>query len=364
MKPLPALYALPLLLLLSACSPPPAAAPITRAVLVRTVGKDVGAPVMQVYTGEIRARFESDLAFRLGGKLIERKVDAGARVSRGQVLARLDPQDARLAASAATAQVAAAEADAALARAELARTETLLAKNFISASALDTRRTAMQAAAARLRQARAQAATAGNQTAYTELAADNDGIVTAVMAEAGQVVAAGQTVLRLARPGDREVLVHVPESRVQQLAPGAPAAVRLWLAPEQSRAGVVREVSPAADRATRTYAVRVSIADGDDLPLGATASIALGSVAPQQSVLPLNAVTRHNGQASVWLVDDAGAVAPHTVEIVAFREDGAVLRGTLAPGTRVVVAGVHQLVAGETVRPIEEGSAPALDVKR
>lgn len=364
MKRLTKLTVSSLVLLLAACSPPPAAAPVTRAVLVRTIGQDAGAPMMQVYTGDIQARFESDLAFRLGGKLIARQVDTGDRVSRGQVLARLDPQDAQLAASAATAQVAAAEADASLARAELARTETLLAKNFISASAVDARRSAMQAAEARLRQSRAQAASAGNQATYTELLADSDGIVTAVAAETGQVVAAGQTILRLARPGEREVQVHVPENRVQQTAPGAAVIVRLWLAPDKARSGRVREVSPAADRATRTYAVRVSIDDGDDLPLGATASVALGGIASAHSILPLSAVTRQNGQASVWLVDDAGKVAPQPVEISTFREDGAVLHGSLPAGSKVVVAGVHRLVAGETVRAIEEGSTPALDVKR
>lgn len=364
MTRLTTLAALSMALLLAACSPPPAAAPVTRAVLVRNVGQDAGAPAMQIYTGEIQARFESDLAFRLGGKLIARKVDTGDRVSRGQLLARLDPQDAQLAANAASAQVAAAAADASLARAELARTETLLAKNFVSASAVDTRRSAMQAAEARLRQARAQAASASNQAAYTELLADSDGIVTAVAAEAGQVVAAGQTVLRLAQPGEREVQVHVPENRVQQISPGDNVTVRLWLAPDQTYSGQVREVSPAADRATRTYTVRVSIADGADLPLGATASVALGATAAAQSVLPLSAVTRQDGQASVWLVDDAGLVIPQPVEVSAFREDGAVLRESLPAGSRVVVAGAHRLVAGETVRAIEEGSTPALDLKR
>lgn len=360
MKPL-SLLAIAALPLLAACAPPPAATPAPRAVLVHTVGNAAGAPVLQVYTGEIRARFETDLAFRVGGKLIERTVDAGAQVRRGQVLARLDPHDARLGATAAAAQVAAAEADADLARAELARTEALLARKFISAAAVDTQRSALQAATARLRQARAQAASAANQADYTELVTDSDGIVTAVEAEAGEVVAAGQAVVRLARPGEREVLVHVPENRVQQIAPSAAVTVRLWLAPDQVHGGVVREVSPAADRATRTFAVRISITDGDALPLGATATVAVGEVAAALSVLPLNAVTRHDGQSKVWLVDDANRVAPQAVDIAAFREDGAVLRGSLPAGSRVVVAGVHQLIAGETVRAIEEGSPPALD---
>ena len=364
MKPIPFPALLVVVLLLAGCSPPPAAPPVTRAVLVRTLGVETGAPQFQVYSGEIRARFESELAFRVGGKLLERKVDTGALVVAGQVLARLDPQDARLAAGAATAQVAAAEAEASLARVELQRTEALLQRNFVSASALDLRRSALDAAEARLRQARAQAGSAANQQAYTELVADSAGVITEIATEAGQVVAAGQKVMRLARPGEREVLVHVPESRVQQLAVGSTAMVSLWMAPERSLPATVREVSPAADRATRTYAVRVSIADGDDLPLGATASVALPDNAPQQFSLPLAAVTQRAGQATVWLVGDNDQLVTQVVEIVSLREDAAVLGSTLPAGARIVVAGVHRLVEGETVRPLEEGSAPALDVRR
>ncbi|WP_341743744.1 efflux RND transporter periplasmic adaptor subunit [Azonexus hydrophilus] len=355
--------ALILSLLVSACSPPPAAPPVPRAVLVRTLGA-ADAAQAQVYSGEVRARHESELSFRVGGKVLERKVDAGAQVQAGQLLARLDPQDARLSSSAAAAQVAAAEAEAGLARAEFKRSEALLQRNFISASALDLRRSALDAAEARLRQAQAQAASTANQQAYTELLADSAGVITDVSVDAGQVVAAGQRVLRLARPGEREVLVHVPESRLAGLVVDAPATVRLWMAPERSLSGRVREVSPSADRATRTYAVRVAIADADDLPLGATATVALADGGPAQLALPLAAVTQREGKATVWLVDAQQKVVPQTVEIAALREDAAILKTALPAGSRVVVAGVHRLIEGESVRPLEAGSAPALDVRR
>lgn len=364
MKPFATHSALILSLLVSACSPPPAAPPAPRAVLVRTLGTAADAAQARVYAGEVRARHESELSFRVGGKVLERKVDAGALVQAGQLLARLDPQDARLSSSAAVAQVAAAEAEAGLARAEFKRSEALLQRNFISASALDLRRSALDAAEARLRQAQAQAASTANQQAYTELLADSAGVITEVSVDAGQVVAAGQRVLRLARPGEREVLVHVPESRLAGLAVGAPATVRLWMAPERSLSGRVREVSPSADRATRTYAVRVAIVDADDLPLGATATVALADGGPAQLALPLAAVTQREGKATVWLVDAQLKVVPQAVEIAALREDAAILKTALPAGSRVVVAGVHRLIEGESVRPLEAGSAPALDVQR
>lgn len=351
--------------LLAACAEPQKEAPPPRAVLVREIGAGTAPAGLNVYTGEVRPRIEADLAFRIGGKVIERRVDVGAEVKRGDVLARLDPQDVQLAARAATAQVAAAKADVALAQAEYERTKELRQRNFISDSALDSRRTALEAATAKLRQARAQAASAANQTDYASLVADRDGVVTAALAEAGQVVAAGQPVFRVARPGEREVLIYVPEGRVGALAPGTPAQVRPWAAPGRDYAGRVREVAPAADPATRTYAVRVSVPKADAaLPLGATASVAFADPSLAQAVLPLPAVTRIEGRATVWVVDDASRVQPVTVVVGAYREDGAVIESGLPARARVVVAGVQKLVPGERVRPVAQDAPVALDVGR
>ncbi|BAL26065.1 efflux RND transporter periplasmic adaptor subunit [Azoarcus sp. KH32C] len=350
---------------LAACSGPTVPEKAPRAVIVRTLSASGSAPSLNVYTGEVKARHEADLGFRIGGKLIERRVDVGAQVRAGQVLARLDPQDTRLAEQAAGAAVAAAEADAALARAELSRVEGLHAKNFVSASALDTRRTTLQAAEARLRQARAQASTAGNQTAYATLVADHDGVVTAAMGEAGQVVSAGQAVVRIARPEEREVLIAVPESRIATLVPGMPAVIRAWASPQKDYPAIVREIAPAADTATRSYAVRVSIPGADvGLPLGATASVAFATAGTAQTLLPLTAVTRADGRTSVWIVDDASQVRPVEVDVGEFREDGVAIRGGLPSGARVVLTGVHRLVAGETVRPVDENAPVALDMRK
>ena len=357
-------------ILLASCSPPvPQLAP-PRAVMVRPLDGAAALPAVQVYSGEVRARIEAEVGFRIGGKLLERKVDVGAEVAAGGLLALLDPADALLAARAAQAAVAAAEADLALARSEFASTQELAARKFVSASVVDARRTALQAAEARLRQARAQADTASNQAAYTRLEAPAAGVITAVLAEPGQVVAAGQPVFRLARTDEREVLIHVPEGRATALRPGKAARVRTWAAPEREYVAHVREVAPAADPATRTYALRVAVAGADAaLPLGATASVAFvdDQAAAGSLRAPLAAVTRvadspRGGR--VWVVGEDDTVRPVEVEVLAWREDGALLRADLPAGARLVVAGVHTLVAGEKVRVVEEGAPVLLDVRR
>lgn len=351
--------------LLAACSAPAPDAPPPPAVLVRTLDGSGAPAAAAIYTGEVRARIEAELAFRIGGKLLERRVDVGAQLASGAVLAVLDDEDARLAAGAARAAVAGAEAELALARSELERARELQRRAFISAAALDARRSAAQAAEARLRQAEAQAAAAANQIDYTRLRADAAGVVTAVLAEPGQVVAAGQPVLRLARPGAREVLIHVPEGRARGLAPGAPALVRPWATPERHYAAQVRELAPAADAATRSYAVRVAVADADDaLPLGATATVAFAGAADAGVLLPLPAVTREGEAARVWVVGEDATVRPLAVTVGAWREDGAVVVAGLPQRARVVVAGVHKLIAGMAVRAVEEGAPVRLDVQR
>lgn len=350
---------------LAACSevPPPVQAP--RAVLVRTIATGEGAAGISVYSGEVRARHEADLSFRIGGKVTERLVDVGDRIRVGQVLARIDPRDLALGAQAATAQQSAAEADAALARAELARVESLHARNFVSASALDSRRASLQAAEARLRQARALLAVAGNQTGYAELRSDRDGVVTAVPVEAGQVVSAGQAVVRAARGEGREILIHVPEARIATLRTAQAARVRMWANPQRDYPARVREIAPAADAATRSFAVRVALDEGGDaLPLGATANVVLASPLAAQAVVPLAAVTRGEGASAVWVVDAESRVRRIGVETGEYREDGVVIRDGLPEGARVVVAGVHRLVEGEAVRPIDPSAPVAVDARK
>jgi multidrug efflux system membrane fusion protein len=282
-------------------------------------------------------------------------------VKKGQVLARLDPDDARLAAQAAAAQLASAESDLALARAELDRHAELLAKKFISPSAYDAKQNAFNAARARLEQARAQAGLSANQQEYTTLVAEADGVVISVAAEPGQVVAAGQPVLRLARAGEKEVVVNVPEGQLGRFQVGQPVTVSLWAEPGAPFPGRVREIAGGADPVTRTYAVRVSApAAPAAAQIGMTANVAFADAAQAGLiVLPMSALARDGERAAVWVVDRAtGKVAMRPVAIGQFREDGVTITEGLQGGEVVVTAGVHKLRPGQSVR-IAPGRAQA-----
>ncbi len=287
------------------------------------------------YSGEVRARIEAQLGFRVGGKLIERRADVGARVKAGQALARLDAADQQLAATQ-------AEANRVLAVAELKRTQELRQKNFISQAVLDAKETAATAAAA-------QAKLAQNQAAYTTLVADAPGVVAAVMAEPGQVVGAGQTVFRLARDGEREVAIAIPESRLAGLKLGATAVVELWTG--KSYQGRLRELAPAADSASRTFAARVSIVDGDaDVALGMTATVRFARPLASEIVIPLAAILQQGEHAAVWMISNDGTVSQRPIEIARYADQGAVVTAGLQIGEIIVAAGAFKLAAGEKVR--------------
>lgn len=348
----PVFLLLPLGLVLAACGKDAPAPSPARPVLTQTVVPGAAA-TRDVYPGEIRARHETDLGFRIAGKLLSRAVDAGAQVKRGQVLARLDPADARLASQAAAAQVASAESDFALARAELDRHAELLEKKFISQSAFDARKNAFNAASARAEQARSQAALSSNQAAYTTLLADADGVVLSVSGEPGQVLAAGQPVLRLAHSGEKEVVVSVPESQVASFKIGQAAAISLWADASVLFPGRIREIAGGADPVTRTYAVRISALNPpQQAHLGMSANVLFQSTAdPSLVLLPLTAIARQGGNPAVWVVDPATSkVKLREVSVGQFREDGVTVTGGLHPGDVVVTAGVHKLRPDEAVR--------------
>lgn len=326
-------------LLLAGCSEPPPAAALPK--LVRTLKVGAGdTAALRSYSGEVRARIETTLGFRTGGKIVERLVDAGSVVRAGQVLARIDPADAAL-------QVAQAEAQRALAEAELLRYRDLKAKNFISASALDAKETAFKAATA-------QAGLAKNQSAYTTLVADRPGVIGQVLAEPGQVVSAGQAVFRMAPDGEREIAIALPEGEVAGFSLGQTAEVTLWSAgsEQKSIAGRLREISPAADPVTRTYAARVSLKDGDPrLPLGMSATVQFPATARGDTLLiPLTAVFQQGKQPAVWKVGTDGTATLHPVTVTAYTDRGAVVTEGLVAGEQIVAAGVNRLAEGEKVR--------------
>lgn len=304
---------------------------------VRSTGRTGSAPATMEdrYSGEVRARIETTLGFRVGGKMVARLVDAGARVRAGQPLARLDPSDQRLAA-------AQAEAQRALAAAELRRTQELKAQNFISQAALDAKATAAAAAAA-------QAQLTKNQAAYTTLSADADGVVAAVLAEPGQVVGAGQGIFRIARDGEREVAIAIPESRLAGLKVGAGGTAQLWDGRRFS--GQVREIAPAADAATRTFAVRFALTDAPaDLPLGLSATVRFARAAAEEITVPLAAILQQGDQPAVWIVGADGTVTQRPIAVARYTDAGAVVKDGLQAGETVVAAGAFKLAAGEKVR--------------
>lgn len=352
-------------LALAACGanePPPEAPRLVAVIAPEPLSGLVG----EAYPGSVRARTESRLSFRVPGKIVERRVDIGSHVRKGQVLAVMDPQDARLNVEASAAAVSASEADVRLAEAEHKRHQELFDKGFISRSLLDIRSNELDLARARLEQARSQLAVIRNQAGYTTLAADADGLVTEVLAEAGQVVAAGQPVLGFARDGEREVVVSIPEGRIDVLRNAPQLGITLWAAPGKVYSGRVREIAASADRQTRTHEARVSFVDADDaVRLGMTANVIVGNAAPTQTFrLPLTAVTQLDGKAAVWAVREAGeggaTAQPVPVQVLQYLNDAAVVTGELKPDDRLVSAGVHLLTPGMAVRPLDRKAPVAL----
>jgi RND family efflux transporter MFP subunit len=318
-----------------------------------------GTDLIAVLAGEIRARYEADLAFRVGGKILARPADLGERVAAGGLLARLDPEDLKLGAAAARAQVAQAEADYAFARDEHERYRRLLDQTFISQAAYDARRNAYEAAAARRDAARAQASVSGNQAQYAELRADHAGVVTALLAEPGQVVAAGQPVVRVARPDQLDAVVAVSESRVAAVRAARAVHVSLWSAPDRVYEARIRDVAAAADPAARTYLVKVEIVQPDAaLQIGMTANVAFLAAPGERGAavaVPLAALAQREAAPAVWVVGAGNALELRAVKVRQYREDAAVLESGVAPGELVVAAGVHKLRAGEVVQPLPEG---------
>lgn len=337
-------------LVLAACQP--AETPKAPVPLVMVQAATLAPNAENIYSGEIRARHEFDAAFRVGGKIATRLVDVGAEIAAGQALAKLDPADLELSASAARAQLAAAESDFSTARAERERYAGLVKQNFVSSAAFEAKDNAFNSAKARLAQAQSQAKISGNQAAYGTLSSAQPAIVTAVLADAGQVVNAGQPVLRLARPEAKEVAIAVPENRLAALNSAQSITVNLWADPKIVMSGRVREVAPAADVATRTFLVRIALIDPPaEVRLGMTARVLLAATPSSAGVwVALNAVVDRGQGPQVWLVQD-GKATPRGVQIAQFREDGALISDGLKVGELVIVSGLNQLVAGLAVTP-------------
>lgn len=349
-------------LLLAACSEAPSADPRTEAPLVRIATVEAAASAARTFTGTVAARVQSELGFRVGGKVSARLVDAGQRVKRGQVLLRLDGADLALSASAQNEAVAAAEARARQTAQEEARYRDLRGTGAIAAATYDQVLAAAEAAKAQVAAAKAQADVARNASRYAELLADADGVVMETLAEPGQVVAAGQTVVRLAHAGQREAVIALPETLRPALDSRAKATL---FGSEQTVPARLRQLSDSADRLSRTYEARYVLGGAlADAPLGATISITVDGdkAAPANSwSVPLGALLDTGKGAGVWLVQGLPATVhwrPVTVQRLG--DDHADVTAPLQRGDRVVALGVHLLHEGEQVRFDSRGEpAPA-----
>ena len=355
--------------LLVACSKTaPPEAPI-RAVKVLTVGVNASSASYE-FAGEVRAQVESRLGFRVSGKIIKRQAELGQRVKAGQILAQLDPQDYKLAADAARAQLQAAATNRDLAGADYRRYKELKDQNFISSAELERRESTLKAAQAQYEQAQSQLAVQNNQASYASLVADVAGVVTAIEAEPGQVVTAGTTVVRIAADGARDVVFSVPEDKVSSFKLGMPAKVRGW-AQDTQLAARVREVAASADPVTRTYQIKASLEARDSSPpLGATVSVlpqglgGAGTAGQQVIKLPTSALRQEGKASAVWVLDQASmTVKSQTVQIATVVGNEAIIAAGLQPGMLVVSAGVHVLSPGQKVSIYQE-KVPAAPVDK
>jgi len=349
-------------LALAACGEKAPSDPRTEAPLVRTAVVQAATSASRSFTGIVAARVQSDLGFRVPGKVLVRLVDAGQSVKRGQLLMRIDPVDLKLAASAQLEAVAAARARAQQTAQDEARYRDLSGTGAISASAYDQVKAAADAAKAQLSAAEAQADVARNASRYSDLVADGDGVVMETLVEPGQVVAAGQPVVRLAHAGHREAVIQLPETL--RPAVGSNAQATLFGGDGVGVAAQLRQLSDVADRFTRTFEARY-VLDGDlaNAPLGTTVTIRIPDAqSSSQSSLrvPIGALFDAGKGAGVWVVGGEPAkVSWRPVSVQQLGDDGARVAGSLKQGDRIVALGAHLLREGEPVRTAGQAVAAA-----
>nr|WP_010133500.1 efflux RND transporter periplasmic adaptor subunit [Microbulbifer agarilyticus] len=354
-------------LILVACSAPESgeATPPRPAIVVHP--KASGGQ-LAVYPGEIHARHESALAFRVGGAVTRRLVETGQRVKQGQALAELDAQDLKLQRDAAKAQLQAAQTENLNASNELARYRDLLERKLIGESQFDAVSTRHDSSVAQLERARAQLQVAENQAAYAVLRAPSDGVITRRGVDAGQVVSAGQTVFVLAADGEREVRIDLPEHEVTRFAVGQPVSIELWSAPGAPINGTVRELSPAAEAGLRTFEARITLAQGADSAaanqpapqLGQSARVyARTSSARPTQRLPMSAITAEGADPYVWRMDPAHfTLHKVAVTIANYGHEDAEVISTLSPQDWILAAGTQLVREGQRVRPVDRQNRP------
>jgi RND family efflux transporter MFP subunit len=306
------------------------------------------------FVGVVRARYETDLGFRVAGKIVTRIVNNGDQVHVGDVVAKLDPQDFNLQVQSAEAELAAASSNLVQSTADLERYTALKVRGYASVADFDRKKAAKDEAEGRLERAKRSLDLARNQLQYTDLKADADGVVTATLAEPGQVVAIGQAVLRLAHHGAKEAVISLPETLLADVRQ-AKASVKLWSDRDRVFTARLRELSAQADASTRTYAARFSILDADDtVALGMTATVTLSRAMDAPAAkLPLSAILNRGGGAAVYVVDDKGSLTLRPVAVALFDETDAFVTSGVSNGEKVVTLGVQKLEPGLKVRTVD-----------
>jgi membrane fusion protein, multidrug efflux system len=326
--------------------------PVRSMIVVASSNAQVNA-----YTAEIRSRYETDLSFQVGGKVVSRSVDPGAMVRKGTVLAQLDQTDQHVSVEAARAAISAAQAELERARSDEARYRDLLERGLTTRATHLAQQTAVKTSQSRLDQALAELKLNEQRLAYTTLRADRDGIITQVMLEAGSVVSAGQRVLSIAQPNELDAVFDVPDARIESIRSAAAAHMTLLDAADTKYPVYVREISPSADPITRTYKVKASIPNDAGLRLGMSVSIEFSESAagPGMSV-PATALFQNGHEPAVWIVKPDHRLELRPVRVERFESDRVLIADGLTLGERVVTAGVHRLAVGEQVRLLERGA--------
>lgn len=328
-------------------------ADVEQAPLVMVAQPQSSQSQLQSYAGKVQARQQTALSFRVGGQITERLVDVGDRVQVGQVLARLDVQDAQLQLNAAKAQLDNAQSAAKIAADELQRYQQLLPINAVSRSQYDAIKNQYDAAQSSLKQARSNYDVASNQTNYNRLLANKNGVITERLIEVGQVVAAGQTAYQLAIDGDREVVIGLPEQAISSIKVGQPAWISLWSQPEQKFAAYVREIAPAADQ-SRTFSVKVALKQAQpSIQMGQSARVFLDTPKQNQLNIPMSSVSAIKQQPYVWIVKPNYTIQKVNVQLGAYGRDQVTILSGLKSSDWVVVGGVHLLRDQQKIRPID-----------
>jgi len=323
-----------------------------RPVLVATVKYEAASPERS-FVGTIRPRIESDMGFRVPGKVAKRLVEVGQTVDVGQPLALLDEVDLKLQAEQAQAEFSAATGVLAQASASEQRAKDLRAKGWTTDAQMDSARAAADEARARLNRAERQVELTKNSLSYATLVADARGVVTATLIEPGQVVAAGQTAIRVARFAEKEAVVAIPETLVGRAKEGT-ASVTLWSEPDKKYAAKLREIAPSADPATRTYLAKFSLPGaGETVSLGMTATLMLADPATDRVArLPLSALYNQGGSPSLYVVDDAGSLALKPVTVKGYESERVVITDGVDDGAKIVALGVQKLDPAQKVRVV------------